>query len=230
MQELIRHRFRVGDDDIARLRRSVELAEQTGDEKDVGYATYFLGWALWLRGDLTEAQQQLEKALKMGERIGERHLLVTSLLALILTALRRHDTEAVRTLIPHARTAAGKDGIYVAVTVAARAWLAWQDGRPDEVIRLAGRIAEFDLGALVTGGRYRWIYLFPLIAARLRSGDTAAAVAAARQILDPAQQLLPDELMAALDAALAAWDGGEAAAAEERLASALRLAHQLHFF
>ena len=36
--------------------------------------------------------------------------------------------------------------------------------------------------------------------------------------------------MAALDAALAAWDGGEAAAAEERLASALRLAHELHFF
>ena len=140
MQELIRHRFRVGDDDIARLRRSVELAEQTGDEKDVGYAMYFLGWALWLRGDLTEAKQQLEQALAMGERIGERHLLVTSLLALILTALRRHDTEAVRTLIPRARTAAGKDGIYVALTVAAQAWLAWQDGHPDEVIRLAGRI------------------------------------------------------------------------------------------
>ena len=56
------------------------------------------------------------------------------------------------------------------------------------------------------------------------------AVAAARQILDPAQQLLPDELMGVLDAALAAWDGGAAAAAEERLASALQLAHELHFF
>ena len=230
MQELIRHRFRVGDDDIARLRRSVELAEQTGDEKDVGYATYFLGWALWLRGDLTEAKQQLEKALAMGERIGERHLLVTSLLALILTALRRHDTEAVRTLMPRARTVAGKDGIYVALTVAAQAWLAWQDGHPDEVIRLAGRIGEFDLSALVAGGRYRWLSLFPLIAAQLQLGDVAAAVAAARQILDPGQQLLPDELMGVLDAALAAWDGGESAAAEERLASALRLAQELHFF
>ena len=140
MQELIRHRFRVEDADIARLRTSIEFADQTADEKDVGYATYFLGWALWLRGDLTEAKQQLEKALAMGERIGERHLLVTSLLALTLTALRRHDTEAVRTLIPRARTVAGKDGIYVALTVAAQAWLAWQDGDPDEVIRLAGRV------------------------------------------------------------------------------------------
>jgi eukaryotic-like serine/threonine-protein kinase len=229
MQELIRHRFRVEDADIARLRTSIEFADQTADEKDVGYATYFLGWALWLRGDLTEAKQQLEKALAMGERIGERHLLVTSLLALTLTALRRHDTEAVRTLIPRARMA-GKDGIYVALTVAAQAWLAWQDGHPDEVIRLAGRIAEFDLRALVTGGRYRWVYLFPLIAARLQSGEAAAAVAAARQIVDPAQQLLPDDLMAALDAACAAWDRGEAGPAADGLADALRLAHELQFF
>jgi adenylate cyclase len=230
MQELIRHRFRVADDDIARLRRSVELAEQTGDEKDVGYALYFLGWALWLRGDLTESQQQLEKALGMGERIGERHLLVYSLLALTLTALRQHDTEAVRALIPQAKAAAGKDTIYVALASAAQTWLAWQDGQPDEVIALAGRIREFDRGTLVTGARYRWVYLFPLIAARLQSGDVAAAITAAREIVDPAQQLLPDELMAALDAASAAWDRGEAGLAAEGLADALRLARDLRYF
>jgi eukaryotic-like serine/threonine-protein kinase len=230
MQELIRHRFRVGDADIARLHRSIEFAEQSGDEKDVGYALYFLGWALWLRGDLTEAQQQLEKALAMGERIGETHLLTMGLLVLTATALRRHDTEAVRALIPRALTAARTDVMYVALTMAAQTWLAWQDGHPDQVIALAGRLAEFDLGTLVSGARYRWLALFPLIAAQLQSGNAAAAVAAAREIVDPAQQLLPDELMAALDAALAAWDGGEAAAAEERLASALRLAHDLHFF
>jgi class 3 adenylate cyclase/tetratricopeptide (TPR) repeat protein len=230
MQELIRHRFRVEDDDIARLRRSVELAEQTGDEKDVGYALYFLGWALWLRGDLTESQQQLEKARGMGERIGERHLLVYSLLALTLTALRQHDTEAVRALIPQAKAAAGKDTIYVALASAAQTWLAWQDGQPDEVIALAGRIREFDRGTLVTGARYRWVYLFPLIAARLESGDVAAAITAAREIVDPAQQLLPDELMAALDAASAAWDRGEAGPAAEGLADALRLARDLRYF
>jgi adenylate cyclase len=230
MQELIRHRFRVGDADIARLRRSIELAEQTADEKDIGYALYFLGWALWLRGDLTEAQQQLEKALAMGERIGETHLRTMGLLVLTATALRRHDTGAVRALIPRALAAARTDPTYVALTMAAQTWLAWQDGHPDEVIALAGRLAEFDLGTLNSGARYRWMALFPLIAAQLQSGNAAAAVLAAREIVDPAQQLLPDELMAALDAALAAWDGGEAAAAEERLASALRLARELHFF
>ena len=230
MQELIRHRFRVGDDDLARLRSSVELAEQSGDEKDVGYALYFLGWALWLRGDLTEAQRQLEKALAMGERIGERHLLVFSLLALTLTALRQHDAEAVRGLIPRTKAAAGKDTMYIALMTAAQTWLAWQDGHPDEVIALAAQVEALRVGTLATGARYRWVYLFPLIAARLRSGDAAAAVAAARQIIDPAQQLLPDDLMAALEAARAAWDRGEAGQAEEGLAGALRLAHDLRYF
>ena len=230
IQELIRHRFRVEDADIARLRRSVELAEQTGDEKDVGYSTYFLGWALWLRGDLTEAQLQLEKALAMGERIGQRNLASVGVLSLTLTALRRHDTEAVRARILQAMPLASRSSVYAAITMAAQAWLAWQDGRPDEVIRLAGRITEFGLRSLVSGARYRWVYLFPLIAAWLQAGDVAAAVAAARQIVDPGQQLLPDDLMAALDAACAAWDRGEAGQAADGLAGALRRAHDLHYF
>ena len=74
------------------------------------------------------------------------------------------------------------------------------------------------------------MYLFPLIAARLRAGDTAAAVAAARQILDPSQQLLPDNLVAALESACAAWDGGGTDASAADLAGALDLAHDLNYF
>ena len=55
-------------------------------------------------------------------------------------------------------------------------------------------------------------------------------MAAARQLLDPTQQLLPDDLTATLAAALAAWDGGQPAAAAERLTAALQLAHDLHYF
>jgi hypothetical protein len=127
-------------------------------------------------------------------------------------------------------TAARTEVVYVALTMAAQAWLAWQDGDPDEVIALSARLDELGVGTLVSGARYRWVYLFPLIAARLQSGDVAAAVATARQILDPSQQLLPDDLMAALDASCAAWDRGEAGPAAEGLAAALRLAHDVHYF
>ena len=212
--------------------RSAELAERTGEEreKDVGYATYFLGWALWLRGELAEARERLEAALAMAERIGEIHLRSVSLMALILTALREHDTESVRTLIPKATAAARDDSSHVTGVMACQSWLAWQDGHPDEVIRLAGQIEKFDPATMTFGRCHRWVYLFPLIAARLRAGDTAAAIVAARQILDPSQQLLPDDLMAALDAACAAWDGGGSDVAAADLAGVLDLAHDLNYF
>ena len=126
--------------------------------------------------------------------------------------------------------AARDDSSTTTGVMACQSWLAWQDGHPDEVVRLAGQIATFDPATMTFGDRHRWVYLFPLIAARLRAGDTAAAVAAARQILDPSQQLLHDELMAALDAACAAWDGGEPDAAAADLAAALDLARDLNYF
>ena len=232
LQGLIRHHYRVEDADLTGFRRSVELAERTGEEreKDLGYATYFLGWALWLRGELTEARERTEAALVMAERVGETHLRSISLMGLILTALRAHDTESVRALIPRAIEAARDDGTHVTGVMACQSWLAWRDGHPDQVIDLAGQIARFDPATTAFGGRHRWVYLFPLIAARLRSGDTAAAVAAARQILDPSQQLLPDDLTAALDAACSLWDAGEIDAVASGLAGAIDLAHDLSYF
>jgi class 3 adenylate cyclase len=229
---LIRQRYRVEDADLAGLRRSVELADHAGEEreKDLGYAIHFLGWALWLRGELAEARERLETALAMAERIGETHLRGISLMTLILTALRAHDTESVRALIPRAVAAARDDSSTATGVMACQSWLAWQDGHPEEVVRLAGQIAKFDPAKMAFGGRHRWVHLFPLIAVRLRAGDPAAAVAAARQILAPSQQLLHDELMAALDTACAAWDNGQPDAAAADLAAALDLAHDLNYF
>ena len=85
----------------------------------------------------------LTAALALAERIGETLLRDLALLTLTLTALRRHDAEAVRALLPRA-VAAAQDtgGIFgagrLAGGLAVAAWLAWQDGRPDEVAQ-AGR-------------------------------------------------------------------------------------------
>ena len=207
LQKLLRDRLRVEDEDIANLRASIEAAGHAGEDrdKDVGYATHFLGWALWLRGDLAEATEQLTRAVRLAERIGESHLRDFALLSLTLTALRRRDTRAVRALLAKTVKAAAEVGGETSRFTGAMAvatWLAWQDGRPDEVIR---RAAEIDGGRLTTlgsGAMYRWVYLFPLLAARLAAGETAAAAAAARRIIDPSQQWLPDDLTATLSVAV----------------------------
>jgi hypothetical protein len=227
LQRVQRNRFRVDEEDLAGLRAGIAEAERAGEDKDVGYATYFLGWALWLRGDLPAAAEELTRALALAERIGETHLRGVALLYLCRTALRRHDTEAVRILLPQtlaAESAAEQHHHGLAGGLAIAAWLAWQDGQPAEVIRLAAEIEACDLSVHVSGAAFRWVYLFPVLAARLRAGEPGEAVAAARQIIDPAQQALPGDLTTALAGVCGSWDQGERAQVTERLTRALDLA------
>ena len=151
--------YRVDEADIATMRQSVAAAAQGDEEKDVGYATFFLARALWLYGDLAAAQEQMERALAMAERIGESILLGQSLLGLALTALRRHDTEAVRALMTQimATAEAMASFEYLAGAKACLAWLAWQDRRQDDVITLSDEITGSwrPPSARASGGRTR---------------------------------------------------------------------------
>ena len=234
LQRLLRSGLRVDDEDIASLRAAVAEGKLTGEDKDVGYATQFLGWALWLRGDLTGAEAEQAEALRLADRTGETHLRDLTLLGLTLTALRRHDTEAVRALLPRTfaalRITGGHAAGRVAGAMACAAWLAWQDGHPDEVTRLAAEIGQRELSTFGSGARYRWVYLFPLLAARLQAGELDPAVTAARALIDPSQMLLPDDLTAALTAASESWADGKKTEAEHHLATALTLASAHAYF
>jgi hypothetical protein len=234
LQKLLRSRLHVDEEDIASLRAAITVAKQTGEDKDVGYASQFLGWALWLRGDLPEAAAELTNTLRLAERTGETHLRDIVLLTLTLIALRRHDTETVRTLLPQALAALRETGDHapgrMAGGLACAAWLAWQDGQPDEVARLAAEIGKRQLTTFGSGAMYRWVYLFPLLAVRLRAGELDAAVAAARQLSDPSQMRLPDDLTSALAAACESWEDGKLADTEHHLTRALTLASANAYF
>jgi hypothetical protein len=187
-----------------------------------------------LRGDLAVAAEELTKALNLAERIGETILRDLALSSLTVTAMRRHDTQAVRVLLPRAFEATREVGTNfdgrLAVNMSVAAWLAWQDGRSDEVTRLAAEIESLDLTNAGTYAMHRWIYLFPLLAVRLAAGNTAEAVAAARRIIDPSQQQLPDDLTAVLAGACESWDQGDQAQAAQRLTEALSLARTHAYF
>ena len=114
--------------------------------------------------------------------------------------------------------------------MACAAWLAWQDGQPDEVTRLAAEIGQRELSTFGSGAMYRWVYLFPLLAARLQAGELDPAVTAARALVDPSQMLLPDDLTAALTAASESWAGGKATETAKHLATALTLASKHAYF
>jgi ATP/maltotriose-dependent transcriptional regulator MalT len=169
----------------------------------------------------------LRKALAIAERIGEVLLRANSLWALTATALVSHDVEAVRSLAPQVM-AAGKTAADLGMVGTAKAylaWLAWQDGRPKDVVALANEALK--LWGTTVFAPY-WLCLWPLIAVHLGAGQVAEAVAAGRQMLEPSQSRPTDELESLLGSACAAWDQEEPEVARAKMAEALELAKDLH--
>jgi adenylate cyclase len=215
---------RVAEADIAAMREAIAAAAEGNEEKDVGYATYFLGYLCWLRGDLDAAREHVQRSLAMAERIGESILLGQSLLGLALTEARRHDAEAVRALTARLMATAETRPEFTAGARACQAWLAWRDRRPDDVIKLSGEVAELMAAAEGSGFYAELVHLWPLIAAHLDTGDVAAAVAVGRQLLQAARPPLPDDVGSAVAAAASAWDQGRPDVAGRQLTAALALA------
>jgi class 3 adenylate cyclase len=232
-QRAMRNRWRVDEEDIANMRRSLAAANQGVSQKDIAYATYNVGEFLLMHGDLAEAREYLERSLALSERVGQVLGRANSLWALTLTALRSHDAEAVRSFAPQAM-AAGEIAAYpelVGTAKASLAWLAWQDRRPQNVVALVNEALE--LWRTTTGWPAHavyWVGLWPIIAACLSTGHVPGAVAAGRQILEPSQLRLPDELESLLGSAAMAWDQDEPELARDKMAKALELAHDLGWF
>ena len=67
---------------------------------------------------------------------------------------------------------------YVAAAKATQAWVAWQEGRPEDVVALAGEALEL-WGTTVVSYPWYWLCLWPLISVRLAASQGAEAVEAA---------------------------------------------------
>ena len=191
------------------MRAAVAAAGETGDQGVVALALFGLGFLSLWGDDLGEAQEDVEASLAIVERTGDVVLRPRCLCYLNVTALRRHDVETVRLLAPQAMEAAHAASYpeYVAAAKAAQAWVAWQDERPEDVVALASEALDI-WGTTVVSYSWYWLCLWPLISVRRAANQVAEAVEGARQFLVPPQQRLPDELEAAVQAAIDAWERG----------------------
>ena len=223
-------RYRIDDDILTNMRAALAAAREGNHQRDLGFAFFGLGFALLWHGDLAEAEELLERSRAIAEREGDLVLQTRSLCYLCVTALRRHDLEAVRSLSPKAMSAgeAASYPEYVAAAKATQAWVAWRDERLEDVVRLAGEALEL-WGTTVVSYSWYWLCLWPLIAVRLAGEQLGEAVEAARRLLLAPQQRLPDDLESAVQRALEAWEHGDARLSGERLREAVTLAERLHY-
>jgi class 3 adenylate cyclase/tetratricopeptide (TPR) repeat protein len=230
LQRARQSRYRVDDEILGYMRLSLAAADQVAGQIDVTWSVFCLGFFLLWHGDLAEAEERLNEALAVADKVGDVVLRARALCYLNVTALRRHDTEYVRDLTPLALAAGEVAGYpeYVASAKAASSWLAWRDQRPDDALAMAGEALDIWATSVVSYSWY-WICLWPLIAVRLERGLVAEAVAASRQLLEPPQQRLPDELEASLVTVGELWDAGRRELAAQELREALAQAEALGY-
>ena len=112
---------------------------------------------------------------------------------------------------------------YLGVARANQAWLAWRHGHLESV-QTHGQTALELWARLSFAYCFEWLALWPLMAAALQRDQLGEAVAAARRLLHPSQQRLPDDPTAALQAASEALGAGRTPHVRDLLESAISLA------
>jgi len=224
---LQRDRYVITDEVLELAETTLAASLASGDLPRIADFRFAVGFCRLWRGELEEAEAQLEAARRQAEQIGELGLQVLCLTYLAVVCRKRGqvmETEEVSTRGLSAATVAQMP-TYEAMAEANLAWVAWRKQRiPD--LEAHGRRA-LDLWRQ-PGFAYpfEWAARWPLMDVALARGQFAEAAAHGRALLDPQQQRLPDPLAASLEKALSAWDAGKVAIARRCLEQSVALARE----
>lgn len=117
---------------------------------------------------------------------------------------------------------------YIGMAKANLAWVAWREGKLAEAREL-GRAALALWSQSSIFMPVRWTALWPLIGTELAQERIPEAIAYARRLLIPGQQLPPEALSAVVEAALQEWDAGQQDTARRDLDQAIGMAQQMGY-
>lgn len=186
---------------------------------------YRQSFELLMQGHLDEAEAQAQAALQAAESLGVLSLQAQALALLALIYRRRGQVEATRMTVARTLDVASANAMVpeMALAHAQRAWVAWHEARYAEAEAQSTMTLQLWEQA-TTPPSFQWAALWPLIGVLLLQERHAEAVAAARALLAPHQQPLPEPLAAHIRAALADWDPAHPAATHLHLAYAVELA------
>lgn len=116
--------------------------------------------------------------------------------------------------------------MYIGVSQANLAWLHYREGEWNQAHGLA---VEAVSNWKATPYPFQWLAHWLLLAIARRQNRLPDAFAAARAMLDPNQQQLPDEVEDVLETVISAWEAGQVTAVQDHLGTAVEIAARFGF-
>ena len=217
-----RQRYRFADEAVAFTRKALAISsEDAAHAAENALARFNLGFALVL-GDRSCCEQAVplfRQTVTDAERIGDATILARALTYLAVGHRRLGAVDETEAAALRALRAAEDAQLspYVGASEACLAWVSWKRGnalRAHELVLDASRWWSSGDHAFP----FRWLASFLLLDSLVRGEDFDGAREVVTALLDPKQQLLPD----ALDAALQAASSAPASSPDRALAETFR--------
>ena len=217
-----RGRYAMSVNTLEDQRAALLAWREAGDQGGIANNQFNLGFCYLWRSELDAAERNFQAALKLATEIGHARTQTMCVTYQAMLQRFRGEVEAAQLLAEQSLAMSEQGGIrfYIGMAKANLAWAAVRRGWMDRG-EVLGREALQNMSLVYP---FRWAALWPLVGVALERQEEATALDCARQLLDPTQQRLPDEMTRALEAALAARDGGDASEANLHLRRAAEMA------
>jgi adenylate cyclase len=228
-----RDRYVVSEETLAFCRIAVAIGQETQDAGDIAWARFVLGFSQLWRGDLGEAEKQMQAALALAERTGDIVHQSRCLTYLTIVYRKRGQLDQARQYASRGLAAAkaGQMLEYVGTAQANLAWVAWREGNLAEA-RANGQ-AALQLWQQLPAGHsscaFQWTALWPLIGVALAQDRADEAATCAIALLGSTQQPLPGGLAAVVENAIKAREEGDVEGTCACLGQAIELAQQMGY-
>lgn len=215
----------MSDEALQTTHRGVAAARESGDAYEIALATLMLGLSHLWRTELEPAESHLREALKIAEHIGDAERQVLCFTYLTVTFRRRGDVAATREWAKRSQEAASaaRMPLYVGHGHANLAWAAWATGEFADVHRHAD-------AAVASWGEVpnptKLLAYLPMATLALHENRLARAIELLRALVPPPEMQLPPELVAAIGAAIEAWDASNVEDTRRRLSEVVEAARR----
>jgi class 3 adenylate cyclase len=222
LRNLRRDRYTVTGDTVQLAERLYATLADVEKLVDVPHFAFVVGftWLWW--GALDRAIEQLADALRCGVQVGDVVMQLRCLTYLAVAFRKLNDPSQCAEHARRAYELAGRVKMteYIAMAQANLAWVAARGGDAARASDLASEALERWHGMPVPY-MFDWMAALPLVDAVLSAGVPGEWVSAARMVLAPQQQPLPDVLSAQITRAVSAWDTGDIDEATRLMTDAL---------